>query len=63
MEKDFSCELPNIMRKVQALGTLLINFDSSAGVLEDEEFRGIGLFLWDIHKELETINKGLYGGV
>lgn len=57
-------ELPTIIYKIKALGTLLQNFEcqfaGSLSPLDPDDLRGISAILLDIGQELQTINDGLY---
>ncbi len=61
--KDFSIVLPNLIAKIQFVGSSLINSVDTTGrtiEIEDEFMYGSGLILYDVLEDLQAINKALY---
>ena len=60
--KDFSLEVPNIISKLRALGSSLMNSGFSKDPVMDEECcLGYAMFLGEIVDDLRVINDALYG--
>jgi hypothetical protein len=58
---DFSIELPELISKIQFIGTSLINtsYEMKNIIPKDEYFYGAGLLLNEIVEDLEAIDKAL----
>ena len=61
--KDFSIELPDLMAKIQFIGSSFINAAYEKGFVPSDEFlHGSGLILNEVFRDLKLINKALYPG-
>ena len=60
--KDFSCSLPDCIRKIQGISSLMISagIGGSRNLLGADGLYGLGNILWDVAMDLETINQTLY---
>ena len=61
--KDFALVLPEMIAKIQFIGSSLINAGITKEFIQKDEFifmYGSGLILTEIFKDLELINKALY---
>jgi len=61
--KDFSIVLPNLISKIQFVGSSLINstdIKNHTIEIENEFIYGSGLILHEISEDLELIHKALY---
>ena len=59
--KDFSIALPDLMAKIQFVGSSLINAAYTKGFTPKDEFmNGCGLIMNEVFEDLHAINKALY---
>ena len=61
--KDFSIVLPNLISKIQFVGSSLINtpdIENHTIEIESDFMYGSGLILYDVLEDLQAIDKALY---